>query len=166
MKRLYIARHAKSGWDYTNVKDIDRVLAERGISDAYLMATCFVKDKREIPEIIYSSPATRAIHTALIFSRVSGYAAEKITINSSLYGASQKDLLSEISKLDDRYNRVMLFGHNDGFTHLVNYLMSNESIDNLPTAAIACIDFEISNWEGISNLKGNLQFLYRPKELK
>ena len=83
MKRIYIARHAKSGWDYDAIQDIDRVLAERGISDAYLMASFFVKDKQKMPHAIYSSPATRAIHSALIFSRVSSFPTDKIIMNTN-----------------------------------------------------------------------------------
>lgn len=166
MKRLYIARHAKSGWEYTGIKDIDRVLAERGITDAYLIATSFVKEKRKMPEVIYSSPATRAIHTALIFSRVSGYMAEKIQMNSNLYAATEKELLTEISKLNDNYTTVMFFGHNNGLTHLVNRLNKDEYVDNMPTASMACIDFELESWKEVRNHKGKLVFLYKPKDFK
>lgn len=165
MKRLYIGRHAKSDWDYAGIHDIDRHLTERGISDAYLMANCFVKDKREMPEIIYSSPANRAIHTAIIFSRVTAYKSNKIVMNANLYAATEQQLLNEITKLDDKYKCVMLFGHNDGLTQLVNSL-TNKFTETLPTAAIACIDFKITHWNEVENNNGELQFLYRPKEFK
>ncbi|OFY89403.1 MAG: hypothetical protein A3K10_10345 [Bacteroidetes bacterium RIFCSPLOWO2_12_FULL_31_6] len=142
------------------------MLTERGILDAYLIADCFVKDKRKIPQVIYSSPAARAIHTAIIFSRVSGYVVDRIIINPFLYGATEHELITEIIKLDDKNTTVMFWGHNDGLTHLVNHLINTEHIDNLPTAAIACIDFEVLTWKEIEKNKGTLQFLYRPKEYK
>jgi phosphohistidine phosphatase len=146
MKKLYIGRHAKSGWDYLNINDIDRVLSERGISDAYIISSSFLKDKRELPEIIYSSPATRAIHTAIIFSRISGYTPEKIKMISNLYAASEMELLKEIQTFDDKYTTAMIFGHNEGLTNLINLLISDEPIDNLPTAAIAGIIFQFDCW--------------------
>ena len=109
MKRIYIARHAKSSSGYLGIKDIDRVLTERGILDAYLIADCFVKDKRKIPQVIYSSPAARAIHTAIIFSRVSGYVVDRIIINPFLYGATEHELITEIIKLDDKNTTVMFW---------------------------------------------------------
>ena len=69
MKTLFIVRHGKSSWDYETVKDIDRPLGERGIHDAEKVAGRLRKSGRK-PELMISSPATRALHTATIFQRI------------------------------------------------------------------------------------------------
>ena len=68
IKKLYIVRHGKSTWDYESTSDIDRPLKERGIKDAYSMSERLL-DKIQIPELIISSNAIRALHTATIFAR-------------------------------------------------------------------------------------------------
>jgi len=47
MKTLYIVRHAKSSWEYTGIKDIDRPLKKRGIKDAHLMSSFLSKKNRQ-----------------------------------------------------------------------------------------------------------------------
>ena len=68
MKELYLVRHAKSSWDYESVEDYDRPLQGRGIRDAHMVSSVLAGN-RETPEAIYTSPAIRAAHTAMIFSR-------------------------------------------------------------------------------------------------
>ena len=68
MKTLVVLRHAKSSWDYP-VDDIDRPLSFNGIRRIKKM----VNNNKYIftkTDLIYSSPANRASHTALIFTYV------------------------------------------------------------------------------------------------
>ena len=66
MKTLYIVRHAKSSWEYQDVKDIDRPLKKRGIKDAHLISN-FLAKEIERPDVFISSVANRALHTGVIF---------------------------------------------------------------------------------------------------
>ena len=68
-KVLYIVRHAKSSWDYDNMADVDRPLKVKGIKTAYEIARN-IKLKNNLPDLIISSPANRALHTAMILARV------------------------------------------------------------------------------------------------
>jgi phosphohistidine phosphatase len=147
-KTLFVVRHAKSSWDYPAVSDIDRPLKERGIKDAYEMANRIVK-KAYLPDSIISSPALRALHTAIIFSRVLDFPAEDIIINQDLYLSEADHILSVITATDKSIKSLMIFGHNPGFTELVNYLTELE-IDNLPTSGLVMIRFQTELWKGIS----------------
>jgi phosphohistidine phosphatase len=147
-KTLFIVRHAKSSWDYPAVSDIDRSLKERGIKDAYDMANRILK-KTFLPECIMSSPALRALHTSIIFSRVLGFPAEQIVINQDLYISEADNIYSLITATDDSLKSLMIFGHNPGLTELVNYL-SELDIDNLPTAGVVMLRFNTDWWKGIS----------------
>ena len=66
MKKLTLIRHGKSSWNY-DVSDRDRPLLERGINDAYLVASAL---KEPVVDAVFSSPANRALHTCNIFLRV------------------------------------------------------------------------------------------------
>ena len=68
MKKVFIVRHAKSSWDDMHLVDYDRPLKGRGVKDAYLVSN-WLSQNHERPDALYSSPATRALHTAMIFSR-------------------------------------------------------------------------------------------------
>ena len=65
MKTLYVVRHAKSSWEYHELPDMDRPLKGRGIRDAHLMAS-WLQDLLSTVPVLYSSPATRTLHTAMI----------------------------------------------------------------------------------------------------
>jgi phosphohistidine phosphatase len=162
-KNLFIVRHAKSDWSNPDLRDIDRPLKGRGIRDAYKMAAK-VRNKKEPIELILTSPATRAFHTAVIFTRVMKIPAIKIQINEALYLSGTKEILQFIKETSNDINSLMIFGHNPDFTDLANYF-SPEYIDNVPTSGVVGFEFATDDWRKIekSNLK-NCFFEY-PKKL-
>lgn len=149
MKRLYLIRHGKSAWDSEGTQDIDRPLKEKGINDAYEMAGRLVRTG-SLPELLLTSPAARASHTALIFARIMNVKDEAIEIRENLYLAGPSEILGVIGTIPDNINSAALFGHNPGFTDLANKL-SNLRIDNVPTSGMVVMDFQTSLWKDISN---------------
>lgn len=136
MKALYLVRHAKSSKTIPELKDIDRPLAERGYNDAYLVAED-LKKKKIKPDLIITSPAVRAITTALIFAQQLKYPYREIKINKKIYSDNYKDVLDVIEKEKKNFEAIMLFGHNPAFEELVNYL-SKQNIDQLSTSGVVC----------------------------
>jgi len=159
-KRLFIIRHGKSTWEYPAVSDIDRPLKDRGIKDAYDMASRIL-GREMFPDIIISSPAVRALHTAIIFSRVLGLPPREIIINEDIYLAEAEEILSVISETHDSRNSLMIFGHNPGFTDLANNL-SSLGIDNVPTTGIVVLTFKTDSWKGISRKSLKSEFFDSP----
>jgi phosphohistidine phosphatase len=155
-KLLHVVRHAKSSWEYDGTADIDRTLKEKGIRSAYNIARK-LKLTQLIPEKILSSPANRALHTAVIFARVFEYPLSKIEINSHLYESSVDQILDLIRNMDDTCNSVMIFGHNPDFTDLVNHFIK-ASLDNIPTAGVVTLKFNTIRWQEIdrNNLEKHL----------
>lgn len=147
-KTLFIVRHSKSSWDYPAVSDIDRPLKDRGIKDAYEMANRILK-KEIRPDAIISSPAVRALHTAIIFSRVLDFPSDEIIINQDIYQADVQEIMSVITATNDSRKSLMIFGHNPGFTELTNYL-SGLNIENVPTTGLVLLKFKTEKWKGIS----------------
>jgi phosphohistidine phosphatase len=160
-KTLYVNRHAKSSWDHPNLKDFDRPLNDRGERDAPEMGKR-LKSKGIIPQLFVSSPAKRAITTARIIAKECGYSSDQIALEEDIYLASYSTLLGIVNGFDDRYDSIIIFGHNPGFTDLVE-ILTEEDIYNLPTCGICKITFPFDSWELISRGTGTLEYFDYPK---
>ncbi|MFC2089920.1 histidine phosphatase family protein, partial [Bacteroidota bacterium] len=110
MKRdFYIVRHGKSSWE-TVVNDIDRPLTERGVRNSYEMAER-LKGANMIPQVIYTSTANRASHTARIMATVWKLKDEHFNIRSNLYLPEVEDISELIYEIPDTFTSAAIFGH-------------------------------------------------------
>jgi phosphohistidine phosphatase len=150
-KILYIVRHAKSSWDYDNIADIDRPLKVKGIKTAYEIARN-IKLKNDLPELVISSPANRALHTAVILARIFDTPADRIRIDKSFYESTFNGCLDRITGMDDTVNTLMVIGHNPDFTDLANQFL-NEPLSDLPTAGAVKLEFACESWKEIDKTK-------------
>lgn len=161
MKKLILIRHAKSSRDLP-VLDKERPLAHRGIKDAYLMSE---KILTYLPNsfVFWSSTAKRASETAKIFAQNLKCPEELIVFKDSLYTFDDKQFETEIKKCDDRFDNLIVFGHNPAITDFVNEY-ENIFLDNVKTCGFVSISFEQSQWNNIS--KGTVQKVLFPKDFK
>ena len=162
MKTLYIVRHAKSSWDERGISDHDRKLNSRGKRDAPKMGE-LLNGKGYHPDIMYSSSAKRALTTAKIIAEKIAYPVDNIVVSKNVYDATTNDLVNLINIIDDKYESVMLFGHNPSFTVLAN-LLADKYIDNMPTCAVAVIELNIESWKEIESDCGKLIAFEYPKK--
>lgn len=165
MKKIIFIRHAKSDWGNEGLKDIDRPLNERGYTDAYLQSKWFFSHQ-DIPELFISSDATRALNTALVFARQLNYPASDVLIHPGIYEASAEKLKTIFSELRDKFSRVMMFGHNPGFTNIINDLTDDLFFENVPTCGIVALEFIAKSWKEAAHSKGKITFHRFPKEYK
>ncbi len=163
MKTLYLVRHAKSSWKHTELSDFERPLNKRGKNNAPFMGK-LLSDKGVNPELVISSPAKRASVTAKIIASEINYPEEKIVIDENIYEATGRNLLEIISGTEEKYNSVMLFGHNPGLTVLQNNL-SDHFIDNIPTCGVVALEFK-TFWEEIELNSAGFIFFEYPKKHK
>ncbi len=163
MKKLYLVRHGKSSWKHEGVMDMDRPLKIRGIKDAY-RASVWLMEQGDRPDLIISSPAIRALHTALIFSKNLEHCSSELRMEEAIYNASSKDLFHVVKDLDDKLNSVMIFGHNPAIIDFIN-LCINDRIDNVPTTGIVCLKLREANWKNIDK-RSELTFFNYPKKRK
>ena len=144
MKRqLFIIRHGKSSWE-SIVNDIDRPLTERGVNNSYEMALR-LKKAGQIPQLIYSSPAARALHTAVIMFKTWDLPDYNLHISNQLYLPELNDIEELIYEIPDEVSSAAIFGHNPGFTEFANRFLPSP-LENLPTAGVAIIDLELDSW--------------------
>ncbi len=148
MKTLFLVRHAKSSRDEPALPDKDRPLAERGERDAAEMARRLVRRGVD-PDLILSSPAKRALATAKIIAKELDYQRKDIETDARLYPGQVSELLSMIHALDDKLERVMLFGHNPAVAELAHHLSC--AITRMPTCAVAELAFDAKSWSEIDS---------------
>ncbi len=161
MLSLTLIRHAKSSWKDPTLSDFDRPLNKRGLNNAPLMGKVLRKSHAAFDRIV-SSPAERAISTARLIAAELDYPEQRIQRLEELYDASTGQLLRSIQALDDADRRVALVAHNPGLTRLCNEL-SGENIENLPTCAVATIEFELDSWSAVHRQLGRLTRFDYPK---
>ncbi len=162
MKNLYLIRHAKSSWEHPGLRDSQRPLNERGLRDGPVMAN-LLRQRMETPVLIVSSPAKRALTTAMFFADSFGVPEEAVVRNPAIYEASVRELLQIISVLPNAADTVFLFGHNPTFTDVAN-LFSAEFIPNIPTCGIVQITSEAGEWAHFDETNSRLVWKIFPKD--
>lgn len=160
MRTLYLVRHAKSSWKYPELDDRQRPLKKRGENDAHIMGK-LLHGKGIVPGLIMSSPAKRAIDTACIFAGELQYKIADIVQNDTLYFSGMPQVLEVVQQIDDKYDDVLVFGHNPDTLDLVN-TFSPTDFENVPTAGVACIQFDVDSWHDISLENGIFRWLDFP----
>jgi len=162
MKRLSLLRHAKSSWNDNNLKDRDRPLNKRGERDApYMGARLLAQQLR--PSLIITSPAVRAVTTARCVADALGYPFEFVHREADLYLASPRAIFEVLASQDNNFNDLLLVGHNPGLTDIINELLPDLSLDNLPTSGIVCLDSSAETWAEIADANIELVFYDYPK---
>lgn len=161
MKRLYLVRHAKSSWNHPELTDFERSLNKRGQRDAPEMGERLASKEVSL-DLMVSSTATRAITTAGIIAQKIGYPVARIVEEEAIYAAQWAGLMAVVQDLPDKSDTVMLVGHNPGFTELAEYL-TDAQIDNMPTCAVICAEFDLRSWRDVSKGGGEMVFFDYPK---
>lgn len=161
MKSLFLMRHGKSSWEL-NASDQDRPLLQRGIDDAHLVGSEFSIQNTKI-DYVFSSPANRALHTAMICLRELKFPLNQFKVAVELYDFSGDQVLDFIRNCNNGLNTILIFGHNHAFTHIANSL-GDTYIDNVPTSGLVEIQFQEKSWKTITQGK-TIQTIF-PKQLK
>ncbi|MBK6984991.1 MAG: histidine phosphatase family protein [Bacteroidetes bacterium] len=100
----------------------------------------------QTPDLIISSPAIRAMSTALIFARNLNYNANNIVIKQELYESTVQDYLSVIDSIDNTFESVLLFAHNPTISDVAQILTQALPME-MPTCAIVGIKFDTNDWK-------------------
>ena len=72
-------------------------------------------------------------------------------------------MLNIINNIPNKYNSVMIAGHNPTF-HYLSQLLSNETISEFPTCSMFSLEFDVDSWNEVD--RGKKQFMIYPKLFK
>lgn len=162
MKRLTLLRHAKSSWQDAELADHERPLADRGRRDAPRMAER-LKARNASPALILTSSAKRALETARLVAAALDSPHDSLQVEPALYLADPGTILQILANQNDEVGELLLVGHNPGLTDLVNRLLPDLRLDNLPTAGIVAMDSTAARWAELGPHNTTLVFLDYPK---
>ena len=121
----------------------------------------FLAESRESIELIRSSSALRALRFAEAISESTGV---ELVSDPDLYTFSTDRMVDLIRQLDDGLNTIALVGHNPAITLTVNRL-TGADLDNVPTAGIAVLSFNLGHWADVGDGKAELVYFQAPKML-
>ena len=162
MKTIVLVRHAKSSWKDLRLDDFDRPLNKRGKKNAPFMGNK-LKERQIMPDLVLSSPAKRARKTATAIAKAIGYPKKKIVFDDNMYHASARHLFEMVRDLDDKYETIMLFGHNPDFNDLADMLLKKNPVHNIVTTGVYCIKLNVDQWQKVLEEKGEPVFYDYPK---
>lgn len=142
--RLFLLRHARSGWALTGQRDFDRALDATGYAEAELIAE-MAADRGIRPELILCSTAVRCRQTAEPLLRTIGedldirYVDELYTGPASVY--------TDIIDANRHLTSLMIIGHNPMIDELFHRFAGNEAAaeelpHGYPPAALAVLDLK------------------------
>ena len=122
-----------------------------------------LSEKIKKVDLLLSSSSKRTTQT-------SNYFLDSINVRSNIFSEnlyhSSSDLIFDfVLKINNKYNKTIIVGHNPGLTNIVNKL-TNLKLDNLPTSGIVIIVFDVDNWKKINYKSGLVEWIKFPKDLK
>lgn len=161
MKILLLIRHAKSSWNDTSLRDIDRTLNARGKQDASDMGKR-LKHKKITIDLFVTSPAKRAKKTAILFMNELGAKEDELVLIDELYEAHIENYRNVIKSLPDKKNIIALFAHNPGITDFINSL-DIAPLPDMPTCGVYAIAIDTKHWADFKNSKKDFLFFDYPK---
>jgi phosphohistidine phosphatase len=161
MKKLIFIRHGKAEEESPEVSDFERSLTPKGKAISRRMAIKLLEKERSLGTV-FTSPAFRALETALIFAGEYGINAEEIILNSDIYlRMSLQNLPSLLSCIKEDTNIVTLFGHNPSFSQIADNL-SEDGCEFIPKNGIVCLSFNILAWSEIMRNAGRIEYHLKP----
>jgi phosphohistidine phosphatase len=161
MKKIILVRHGKSAWNNPNLTDHDRPLADRGLNDVPEMGLR-LKEKGIVPDLILSSPATRASQTAEIIAEVLHVPKSIIAFDKNLYHASYAMILKCIQRQDDSNELIFVVGHNPGLNDFIDFMGGN--LENLPTSGQYGFMVDTDHWIQLRPENVKTWFIDYPKK--
>lgn len=164
VKTLHVLRHAKSSWREASLPDIERGLNKRGLRDAPRMGEAL--SARLAPMSLAVSPARRAQLT--LEGLMAGWPAlgdlQHYT-EDDLYTFDSAEVAAWTAVQQDHHSALFIIGHNPALTELVNQLVGEWVLDNLPTAGYVELQLPIDHWRDVLHCHARLTYRLFPKQL-
>jgi phosphohistidine phosphatase len=162
--RLYIVRHAIAAPHGTpGTKEEDRALTEEGISKMQ-QAAAGLRALDYIPDLILSSPLTRARQTAEILLKAFGKGIEIEIAPALAPSGSRQELYRDFSEYEKNLDSLMIVGHQPSLGEIAGEIAfgSPEHFIELKKGGACVID--LASVRGIP--KGSLVALLMPTILR
>jgi phosphohistidine phosphatase len=160
VKHITLVRHATAVRRDPEKPDFNRPLKKSGRRESREM-TERLKDLKVRPDLFVSSPANRALETAVIFAKGLKHPVKKIDKIEKLYEEiSPEEFLELISGFDDRFESAIIFGHDPSFTEFAQFLVPGFDGD-LPKCGVLGVELDVAVWaDAVPELVKKMCFFY------
>ena len=169
MLTLALLRHAKSSRDNPAIDDFNRPLNPRGQAAAP-EAGKTLKQLGFQPDLILCSPARRTRETLNLALPLMAAPPPAITFDPALYHATAAHHMDAVRNAPRQASRILIVGHNPGLYALALILTgtADDGIlarlnEGFPTAAIAILEFDTSNWRDVAAASAKLTHYITPR---
>lgn len=159
MKRILLIRHGKAARG-EGLRDMDRPLTGRGKNQALEMASV-IAERKDVPDLIISSPAKRALGTARVMADVWHVDETRILTEKLLYEGTPEGYAEVLETLPDGYRCVAVIAHNPTIGYLAE-LFSTGAIQVFSPCSVAAFRVETTEWAGWYPAVKQLLFLAVP----
>jgi len=161
MKKLIFVRHGRAEEPGPMFSDSERSLTTKGKVISRQMAIS-LKEREHDPGTFISSPAFRALETALIFADEFAISPDNIILKNNLYfKVNLGSFALMLEEIGDKTDKIILFGHNPAFTEIPDRL-SYTGCDFMPKSGIVCLSFKSDSWKGVMHEKGKKEYFIKP----
>lgn len=167
MKTLIVLRHAPAKADDSAPTDFDRPLKRRGQQQALRIGAMVSGGGLDFDAIL-ASPAIRVVQTISCIGEGAGCELSPL-YDPRIYNASLEALVEVVREVDDRFERVLLVGHNPGLQELLLHFAERDPdgyyeavASSYPTAALAELGLSVERWRQVGSRSGRVVNLYRP----
>ncbi|HPJ87624.1 MAG TPA: CHAD domain-containing protein [Thermotogota bacterium] len=161
MKEIIFIRHATAEIGNPD-DDINRNLTPKGVYESENIAMLLSRLQKQV-DLIITSDAIRALETA---DNIQGSAYQHTDriVDSRLYTGDKADYLKSIRKIDEKYQSVMIIGHNPVIRETAAYFM-DVNLTNIcfPKASVYSFRIDCDSWKSVSNKYSELT-LYIKRE--
>jgi phosphohistidine phosphatase len=126
LSRIYLLRHADSGWPENGQKDFDRSLSDTGYAQAEVVMDA-AADRNYRPDLVLCSTALRCRQTADAVRRTLCGEDVPLRYIDELYNGALQVYL-EILSATDHAGSVMLIGHNPTISETLEVLIGSDQV--------------------------------------
>lgn len=156
MKRIIFIRHERAQESEIEIPDFERSLTRKGKKNARDISKKIIKQGIQT-DIIFSSPAFRALETAMIYARNFNYSTENIVIQDDLYSAFYLEkCLRFVKSIDNNIDTITFVGHNPYISEIA-FDLCEDFYNKIPRGGVVIIDFNISDWKELMERSGTLK---------
>lgn len=171
MLHLSLLRHAKSSWDDPDLSDHERQLTKRGTKAATRIGR-YITENHLTPDVILCSDASRARATLALVLAMLDQPEPDVKITADLYLAGPDQIVQTIRDSAGEAKHILVIGHNPGLHALALSLPLTSKDGSLteltlkyPTAALAHLTFDVSDWGDMRPATGHLEHYVTPRTL-
>ena len=164
MMYLNFMRHAKSDLN-DDVDDFFRPITTEGVETTKKISN-FLKKNSIYFDLIFCSPAVRTRQTLDCLIENLKTEQSKIINDYNLYEGNEDNFLLRISNIR-RSKNVLVITHEPQILYFINYFLEHTENNNFDfvNSSLITLEFNISEWNELSNLNVKLKKFLDPNKL-